>query len=86
MDEEEEEGTKEKDETFNNTQINSLVKFFYKNLYDKQLMDTLSSKGKQPSIKLLVKNFSILTIKGEINMYQREFLVNYLFNCLSKNN
>lgn len=39
--------------------LNKYINFFYKNLYDEDLIEKLSEKAKQPSVRILAKNFSV---------------------------
>lgn len=39
--------------------FNDYISFFYQDLYDEELIDKLSEKAKQPSVKILAKNFSV---------------------------
>ena len=46
--------------SFTANEINNFLTPFYQNfLYDNELIETLASKGSQPSVKVLAKNFLV---------------------------
>jgi len=53
-------------------------------LYDAKKLDILADEGAQPFMKIMYRNFKVLTVNSEYNMYQLEYLSNFLHRALYK--
>lgn len=57
----------------------SSIDSYYDMLCDKNKIKTLANDGQQPFMKILSKHFKVIYIKEEMNFFQNEYLINFIY-------
>ena len=57
----------------------SSINSYYELLCDQDKIKTLANAGKQPFMEILSKHFRVVYIKEEMNFFQTEFLINFVY-------
>jgi len=56
-----------------------IIDSYYDMLCDKDKIKTLAVDGQQPFMQILSKHFRVIYIKEEMNFFQTEYLVNFIY-------
>ena len=61
-----------------------VINSYYELLCDKEKIQDLATKGDQPLMQILNRHFRVIYVKEELNFFQNEYLVNFLYKYEKK--